>query len=179
MQHGRSKSGAAALALVAVLAAPDAGAEGIRPAGDLHSDARAAQRDCKPLLLEFAATYCDYCHLLEREILNPTLLNRDYDSRVLMRKLLIDRSAPLVDFNGTDSVTAGQLAERYQVSVTPTLLFVDGSGEELSGRMVGVTTLDFYGGYLDLALDRARARLRNRLHCREGKRARRSLRRRP
>ena len=60
--------------------------------------------------------------------------------------------------------------------MTPTLLFVDGSGQELTERMVGVTTLDFYGGYLDLALDRARANLSNRPECRDEPRERRSLR---
>jgi thioredoxin-related protein len=161
----------AALTLMAALVAPDAGAGGIQPAGDLRSDGRAAQRDCKPLLLEFAATYCEYCSLLEREVLNPTLLNRGYDSRVMMRKLLIDRHTPLVDFSGTDNVTAAQLAQRYKVSLTPTLLFVDARGQELTERMVGVTTLDFYGGYLDTALDRARARLRATGRCRGAERA--------
>ena len=176
MQHAISKSTAVALVLTATLAAPMACAEGIEPVVDLRSEGRAAQRDCKPLLLEFASTYCEYCRLLEREVLNPTLLNRDYDSRVLMRKLLIDRGTRLGDFSGKDSISARQLAQRYKVSVTPTLLFVDGSGQELTERMVGVTTLDFYGGYLDLALDRARANLRDRPECRDGPRKRRSLR---
>jgi thioredoxin-related protein len=176
VQHARSKSTTVALVLAASLAVAGAGAEGIKPAVDLRSEGRAAQRDCKPLLLEFAATYCEYCSLLEREVLNPTLLNRDYERRVLMRKLLIDRSTRLGDFAGKDSITAGQLAQRYKVSVTPTLLFVDGSGQELTERMVGVTTLDFYGGYLDLALDRARASLLDRPECRDGPRKRRSLR---
>lgn len=134
-------------------------------AEDLHADGREAERDCKPLLLEFSDTGCSYCRLLEEEVLDPTLLNRDYDRRVLMRKLLIDRHATLKDFDGRTRVDAGQLARRYKVRVTPTLLFVDARGQELAERMVGVTTLDMYGGYLDIALDTARNALRERRHC--------------
>jgi thioredoxin-related protein len=136
-------------------------------AKDLHSDGLQAQHDCKPLLLEFSDAGCSYCHLLETEVLNPTLLNRDYDRRVLMRKLLIDSPANLKDFDGLTRLSARQLAQRYKVRVTPTLLFVDASGEELTERMVGVTTLEMYGGYLDRSLDASREKLRERPRCSE------------
>lgn len=131
---------------------------------NLHREGRQAEQACIPLLLEFAAGECEYCTLLEEEILNPTLLNRDYDQRVLMRKLLIDRSGKLLDFNDTP-VSAAELASRYRVFVTPTLLFVDSQGSELAERMVGVTTLEFYGGYLDQAIDASSQRLRQLGRC--------------
>jgi thioredoxin-related protein len=134
-------------------------------AHDLYEDGRSAERDCKPLLLEFSDTGCSYCRLLEEEVLDPTLLNRDYDRRVLMRKLLIDRHRTLRDFDGESSVDAQQLAQRYKVRVTPTLVFVDARGQEIAERMVGVTTLDMYGGYLDLALDSARRKLQQQQRC--------------
>lgn len=133
-------------------------------AKDLRTDGQLAVADCKPLLLEFSAVSCDYCRLLETEVLNPTLLNKDYDSRVLMRKLMIDRPARIKGFDG-EKISAEQLATKYRVHVTPTLLFVDASGSELADRMVGVTTLDFYGGYLDIALDNAQQKLRSRGDC--------------
>jgi hypothetical protein len=100
----------------------------------------------------------------QEEILNPTLLNRDYDRRVLMRKLLIDRFKTLRDFDGSP-VRAAELADRYKVYVTPTLLFVDSQGRELAERMVGVTTLEFYGGYLDQALEASRSKLHELQDC--------------
>lgn len=133
-------------------------------ARNLQEAGQLAVSGCKPLLLEFSAVACEYCRLLEIEILNPTLLNRDYDQRVLMRKLLIDRPGNLKGFNG-DTTNAKQLAQKYRVYVTPTLLFVDAQGRELADRMVGVTTLDFYGGYLDIALEDARQKLRTRGDC--------------
>jgi thioredoxin-related protein len=133
-------------------------------ATDLGRAGKQAEKACVPLLLEFAADYCEYCTLLEEEILKPLLRNRDYDTRVLMRKLAIDRSARLRDFAG-DSVDAGELAQRYKVDVTPTLLFVDSRGNELTERMIGVTTIEFYGAYLDEALDNSTRRLRETGRC--------------
>jgi len=137
---------------------------GVPLAIDLNGEGRQAEQACIPLLLEFAAEYCEYCVLLEEEILNPTLLNRDYDQRVLMRKLVIDRSSKLRDFNAT-AVTSAELAIRYRVFVTPTLLFVDSQGRELAERMVGVVTLEFYGGYLDQSIDASSEMLRKQGRC--------------
>jgi len=140
-------------------------ADGVLLAIDLGREGRQAEEACVPLLLEFAAEYCEYCTLLEEEVLNPTLLNRDYDQRVLMRKLVIDRSGKLRDFDDTP-VNATELANRYKVFVTPTLLFLDSQGRELAERMVGVMTLEFYGGYLDQAMDASTDKLRKLGRCR-------------
>lgn len=164
MKQDRRKWSALILTMVISLTNGPVGAAGVPPAKDLRADGRRAEEGCKPLLLEFSALACDYCRLLEREVLNPTLLNRDYDRRVLMRKLLIDRVDSIRGFDG-NKTTAEQLAGHYRVFVTPTLLFVDRQGRELTERMVGVTTLDFYGGYLDIALDEARDKLQQRHAC--------------
>jgi len=140
-------------------------ADGVLPAIDLNREGRQAEEACIPLLLEFATEHCEYCTLLEEEVLNPTLLNRDYDQRVLMRKLVIDRSGKLRDFDDTP-VNATELANRYKVFVTPTLLFLDSQGRELAERMVGVMTLEFYGGYLDQAMDASTDKLRKLGRCR-------------
>lgn len=164
MRYERRKRMRWALAVSCVFAAA-AQANGILPASNLHLESLEAGRGCKPLLLEFAAISCSYCHLLETEVLNPTLLNHDYGRRVLMRKLTIDSAAPLTDFDGAGQVSAEQLASRYKIHMTPTLVFVDSRGREIAERMVGVTTLEFYGGYLDMALDAAREALRTQQHC--------------
>lgn len=125
---------------------------------DLQAEGRAAERICVPLLLEFSSLSCSYCDLLEEEILKPILRNRSYQQRVRIRKVRLDSYRTLRDFDGRHT-TAEKLAQRYRVFVTPTLLFVDRQGRELAERMVGVTTLELYGGYLDQALDQARQKL--------------------
>lgn len=165
MMHHRRKWLAAVLAVILSSGTSIGSARaGVPLATDLQREGRQAEQACMPLLLEFSAEECGYCTLLEEEILNPTLLNREYDRRVMMRKLMIDRFNKLRDFDGSP-VRAAELADRYRVFVTPTLLFVDSQGKELAERMVGVTTLEFYGGYLDQALEVSRSRLHELQRC--------------
>ncbi len=165
MKYERRKSAARRMAMGMALACASASVVAVPLTQNLSADGARAENGCKPLMLEFSASDCGYCELLETEVLNPTLLNRDYDERVLMRKLLLDSSARLTDFDGDNRLSAQQLAERYKVWVTPTVLFVDAAGNELTERMVGVNTIEMYGGYLDLALDASRAKLRERNSC--------------
>ena len=155
--------------MVLALSGPLAAATGlppveVPPVRDLGAAARLAEAGCRPLLLEFAAESCEYCDLLEEEILKPLLRNRDYDRRVLIRKVDIDDPETLKGFDGAP-LGAAALAGRYDVSVTPTLLFLDSAGRELSRRMVGITTPEMYGWYLDQALDEARRKLRQGGRC--------------
>ena len=165
MKYNRRKWVAVSLAITTVMTVTASFAAGIPLARDLMLAGREAERACVPLLLEFSADDCHYCTLLEEEVLNPTLLNRDYEQRVLMRKLILDRGIRLRSFSGK-SIQASDLASQYRVFVTPTLLFVDSKGKELAERMAGVTTLEFYGGYLDQALDTAQDKLRKQTGCR-------------
>jgi len=151
------------LAGVFLLASSATGAA-VPLAQDLQKAGRQAEQYCAPVLLEFAAEYCDYCELLEHEILDPTLLDRDYQRRVLMRKVMIDGNRRLRDFNGRMTDEA-RLAAHYKVWVTPTVLFVDSNGVEIARRLVGVSSVDFYGGYLDTALDKSRRHLQEQGRC--------------
>lgn len=131
---------------------------------NLQIDGHKAETACMPLLLEFSASACEYCDLLEEEILKPMLRNRDYDKRVLMRRIMVDSESTLTGFNGKP-VTTGKLTYRYKVFVTPTLVFLDSEGNELAERMVGVNTLEMYGGYLDQALDASTQKLLESNRC--------------
>ncbi|MFN2308992.1 MAG: thioredoxin family protein [Gammaproteobacteria bacterium] len=130
----------------------------VAPAQDLHADARLAEARGLPILLAFTRHDCRYCTQVEADFLVPLLLNDYETNRVLIRTLLIDAGGELRDFDGT-RVTPAALAERYGVRLAPTLIFVDAQGRELAERLVGLTTPDFYGGYLEAAIDAATAQL--------------------
>jgi hypothetical protein len=68
--------------------------------------------------------------------------------------LRIDSALPLRDFDG-QSVAPDALASRYRTRLTPTVLFLDDRGRELTERIIGINTVDFYGYYLDAAIDAA------------------------
>lgn len=121
---------------------------------DFVSEGQLADKQRLPILLMFAADFCAYCVRLEEDFLKPMLRSGDYENRVVIRKLHIDSGASIRDFNG-EVVSPADLGERYGVSVTPTVVFIDGDGVELAPKRVGLTTPDFYGGYLDDSINQA------------------------
>ena len=56
-------------------------------------------------------------------------------------------------------ISTSEFASRYGVSLTPTLLFLNAQGVEMSERLVGIWSEDFYGGFIDNRIDEARERL--------------------
>jgi thioredoxin-related protein len=115
-------------------------------------------------LLEFAVERCEYCKRLEEEFLSPMRRNRDYDRRVVIRRVPLDTPENIFGFDGRP-VEATVLAARYAVRITPTLVFVNARGEEIAESMVGFNTPELYGAYLHHALDTARAHLVEQEHC--------------
>ena len=127
---------------------------------DLAQLGREARRRHLPILLMFGLTECSYCHLVAEDFLKPMLRSGDYTDKILIRRLDIDhRGAAITDFDGRPT-TLGALADRYRVTVTPTVVFLGPEGQALASRMVGVTTPDYYGGYLDQHIDTALAKMR-------------------
>ena len=118
----------------------------------------AAQRQL-PILLVFSAAHCTYCELLEREILKPMLRSGDYGDKILIRKVMLDGAGSLRDFQGR-TVDAGSFATRRDVFVTPTMLFVDARGRELAPRLVGINTVELFGGLVDASIEEARSKLK-------------------
>jgi thioredoxin-related protein len=148
-----------ALALLSGCGAGQAGLPEVAVASDLRADARSAETRGLPLLLAFSSSYCGYCEQVEESFLVPMLLSGYDEHRILIRKVLVDSGSSLRDFDGK-SVEGAQLASRYQVRMVPTLLFVDAQGRELAERLVGLTTIDFYGGYLENSIEAAEEGLR-------------------
>jgi thioredoxin-related protein len=118
---------------------------------DIRQLARLASESRKIIMLEFASHSCSYCQLLENEIINPMIISKDYP-RVLIRKAMIDGYSKVLGFDGK-SINGSQLARQYNVTVTPTLLFLNAQNEEVSERIIGVNSLDFFGGYVDKAIE--------------------------
>jgi thioredoxin-related protein len=127
---------------------------------DLQADGQLAHARRLPILLVFSAQDCSYCEMLEEEFLRPMLLSGDYRDRIIIRKLLLDNGSRLTDFSG-QRIDATRLSERYSITVTPTMLFLDEHGAELAQRMVGINTPELFGGYLDDCIETALLMIRN------------------
>jgi thioredoxin-related protein len=55
-----------------------------------------------------------------------------------------------------------ELFGRYRLFVTPSVLIFDSNGQELAERQIGINTVDYYGYYLDQAIDQALDEIRGR-----------------
>ena len=129
----------------------------IKSVENFASLTKQAKQNGKVILLEMAATYCGYCKTLEEEVIKPMLRSGEYE-HVLIRKLNIDSHYPMKDLNGKKS-SPFELSSKMGVYVTPTLLFLDGNGDEVGERIVGVNTLELYGDYVEASLQQGQARL--------------------
>jgi thiol-disulfide isomerase/thioredoxin len=145
----------AVIALLAVAGWAQSGGAGghedvLREVTDLRAEADRGQ----PILVEFALTGCPSCRVAEEQFLKPMIRSGDYEGKVLIRKLRMDRGNMVVDFDGRE-ISVRQLAQRYGVYLAPTVVMLGPTGEVLADPVVGLKTVDFYGGYLYRAIDRA------------------------
>jgi thioredoxin-related protein len=150
------------LALIAPSYAKDAGTQEVYVplAKDLNAIGNLAQQKQLPILLLVAAEWCSYCTLIQDEFLEPMIKSGNYDDKVLIRVMYMDSGETLRSFEG-DPVPADQLAARYKVKLTPTVLFLGPNGEELAPRIVGISSPDYYGAYLDQHIEAAAEQLRS------------------
>ena len=119
---------------------------------DLKADTHQAESRQLPILVMFSASYCGYCSVIKEEFLKPMLISGDYTDKVIIRVLEIDADDDIRDIDGKQ-IDPDELAQRYNIHMTPTLAFVGPRGNELTQKLIGLTTIDFYGGYLDDAID--------------------------
>lgn len=125
---------------------------------DLRQEARIAKSRNLLLVIEFSSEYCGFCRKLEELFLVPMQRNAEYNDKILVRTISLDSYETLLDFEGR-LMSTSDFASRYDVSLTPTLLFLNGDGVEMSEKLVGIWSEDFYGGFIDDRIDEGREKL--------------------
>lgn len=143
------------------LAAGGVAADTLPRAVNLQEDGRRAAAERQPVVLFFRARGCRFCREVEELYLEPRQRDAAAMPRILLRVVDIDVAAPLVAFDGrrTDHT---RFARAQRVSLVPHLRFVDPDGRSLAPDLVGISSRDFYGGYLEDAIKTASDRLKSR-----------------
>lgn len=106
----------------------------------------------KGLMLMLHAEGCSFCEVLEEDYIHPMVISGEYDDRFFIRKLQIDSGYPVIDFSG-HKIDRDNFVNRYEGQLTPTLLFLDGSGNEAALKLIGYNTPSLFGGYIENQLD--------------------------
>ena len=126
-------------------------------ASDLGADGDIASDQGRPIVLLVSASDCPYCEALKDHVL-PGM---ERDGRIILRELMIDVPHELRDFSGNPT-SHPRFASARRWSFTPVVVFLDGHGQPVVEPIIGVTSLDFYGYYLDQRIREARQILASR-----------------
>jgi thioredoxin-related protein len=142
--------------LSCTIALADAGR--LAPLDDLQQLSMLSKQSQLPILLLVSQYHCGFCDRMKKEVLQPMQMDPAYQNRVLIRELSIDPEGMVTSLDGTRQA-ASEFISQYNVSLTPTLLFLDATGAEVAERIVGINTVDFLPLYIDDAIDQATARM--------------------
>ena len=126
---------------------------------DLRADALYARANRLPIILFFHSRNCPFCREVDEQYLKPLEGQNAKAPIFLIRRVEIEQTQPLITFSG-HRTDFRSFAQQQGVRLVPHLRFVGPDGEGLAPDLVGLSTRDFYGGYLDEAVARARKMLR-------------------
>jgi thioredoxin-related protein len=149
---------AASAFLIAAAGMPAASASPahLPAATDLVAHGAEAARRGEPLVVLVSMPGCSYCDAVRRNYLGPQAAAGE----IAVRELDMAADTPLRDADG-NLTTARAWARAQQVQVAPTVLFLDRQGRAAASPLRGMQP-DFYGAYLEQALDQARAAVASR-----------------
>jgi len=128
-------------------------------AADLKLDAEASARKHAPIMVFYMSDNCAYCTEVNDLYLRPMQKSGVYKGRLILRTVNIGSVTSLRGFNG-ELVEHERFAESQGVNFTPVIKIYDHRGRELVPEIAGYTTPDFYGAYLEAAIDQSITRLR-------------------
>lgn len=111
--------------------------------------------DRRPLLLYVSHTTCGFCKRLDRDVMPAVVNTEQYQQAVVLQKLVWDSATP-VNWFDNETLSPDEIVIRYKVRATPTLLFLDTSGNEIAKRIEGYQGPDFYWEYMDRSIEQAR-----------------------
>lgn len=101
-----------------------------------------------PIMLMFGAEWCEYCELLNEQVLDPMAKGGLYDEKVvLMRHVGVDESQPIPDWHG-QLIQKDKWAYELDADLTPTVLFFDSTGKEVAPRIIGISEITLFAGVI-------------------------------
>ncbi len=126
---------------------------------DLGADAVESARKRIPIMVFYMSDDCGYCEEVSDLYLEPMHRNGLDKGRFILRTINTSGYASVRGFNGQE-MDHDDFADKEGVSFTPVIKFYDHKGEEIIPEIFGYQTPDFYGAYLEAAIEKSIAHLR-------------------
>ncbi|MCW9014973.1 MAG: thioredoxin family protein [Gammaproteobacteria bacterium] len=127
---------------------------------DLRVEFHNANKAGLPLLILFSAEECEYCEYIKENFLIPMQKDSAYADKVIIREIKTESYFNVIDASGIRT-TADQIAMRYDADVSPTIIFMDSKGQELSRKIIGISAPDYFDTLLDDAINESLHKLAN------------------
>ncbi len=133
----------------------------LEPLRDLAADTAQAACAGQPLVVMFSSDHCTFCHTVRDLYLRPLFEDKRYPGLVI-RELKTNSDDRVTNFDG-GMTTMQDLAFQYEVYLVPVVAFFGPGGKLLAEPMIGISSQDFYGSYLEKALQTAQQNLARQL----------------
>ena len=121
---------------------------------DLRELKHQAESANLPVLLMFTAADCEYCEAIRNNYLIPMINSGKYSNKILFKQLYIDEYNYLRNEKG-ELAGGDQVALKYDVEVTPTIVFINAEGKEVSERIVCISGAEYFDRLLDQHISQA------------------------
>lgn len=135
-------------------------AEPLPLVSDLQATAKIAREQGVPVFVAFTLKRCPYCNTARREYWAPMNGSEQWRGKVVMVELELDGATVLRDFEGK-ATTARDFARRFGIRSVPTIIVFDALGTPASTPVVGLASGDFYGQYLEQAIEAGQIKTRD------------------
>jgi len=122
------------------------------------ADARLSAKEHRPIVVFVSQTGCQFCEALRQNVLFPMMRSGQMQKQAVFREVSLDEGFAVEDFDGA-TIAGAKFAQRYAANVTPTMLFLDSGGKELTKKRVGISNIEYYGFYLGRSIKVATAAL--------------------
>jgi thioredoxin-related protein len=116
----------------------------------LQNDIAAALKSSKPLVVLVSLDNCPFCKIARENYLIPLMIEQSIN----VVQVNINHTTPIDDAQGKPT-THAEMIRAWDIKAAPTVLFLGKNGKEVATRLVGGSTSDFYGAYLQERIDQA------------------------
>lgn len=125
----------------------------LEPVGDLSRLGSEAKESNRMVIVLVTQPDCTFCEYVKSAHIEPMMRKGSLANIAIVRELDLS-GISFKDFSG-ESIDPGQLARRYNAEFSPSLLFLSSTGEQLHEPIIGVGSRDYYGYYLDKAIEKS------------------------
>lgn len=126
-------------------------AERLPWAQDLLAESRQAACHGQPLVVMFGSSTCPYCSVVRSLYIAPLMKDERYPG-IVSREVEIDSNQLVTDFSGK-RVSMSALAAKHGATLVPQVVVFGPDGKQAGKPVIGISNEDFYGFYLDQAIN--------------------------